>query len=105
MNTTTTTTTVPLGGQNAERELRTKIEEYLHRVNIVEDSKTLALLRSRSRCSMKLEQQQRTRSSSTIRRCTAYFRACRRRLNSCNETILDLNRRVTRRFCESSSNL
>jgi hypothetical protein len=46
MNTTTTITTTPLRGQNAERELRTKIKKYLHRVSIVEDSKTLALLRS-----------------------------------------------------------
>jgi hypothetical protein len=46
MNTTTTTTTAPLRGQNAERELRTKIEKYLHRVNIVENPKTLVLLRS-----------------------------------------------------------
>jgi hypothetical protein len=46
MNTTTITTTAPQGGQNAERELRTKIEKYLHRVSIVEDSKTLALLRN-----------------------------------------------------------
>ncbi len=38
--------TVSLRDQNAKRELRTKIEEYLHRMNIVEDSKTLALLRS-----------------------------------------------------------
>jgi hypothetical protein len=38
--------TAPLRGQNAERELKTKIEKYLHRVSIVEDSKTLALLRS-----------------------------------------------------------
>jgi hypothetical protein len=32
--------------QNAKRELRTKIEKYLHRMSIVEDSKTLALLRN-----------------------------------------------------------
>ncbi len=38
--------TISLRSQNAERELRTKIEEYLHRVNIVENSKTLALLRN-----------------------------------------------------------
>ncbi len=39
-------TTASLRGQNAERELKTKIEKYLHRVSIVEDSKTLALLRN-----------------------------------------------------------
>ncbi len=39
-------TTISLRGQNAKRELKTKIEEYLHRVSIVENSKTLALLRS-----------------------------------------------------------
>ncbi len=38
--------TISLRGQNAERELKTKIEKYLHRMSIVEDSKTLALLRS-----------------------------------------------------------
>ncbi len=38
--------TASLRGQNAKRELRTKIEKYLHRVNIVENSKTLALLRN-----------------------------------------------------------
>jgi hypothetical protein len=38
--------TTLLRNQNAKRELSTKIEKYLHRVNIVEDSKTLALLRS-----------------------------------------------------------
>jgi hypothetical protein len=38
--------TASLRGQNAKRELKTKIEKYLHRVSIVEDSKTLALLRS-----------------------------------------------------------
>ncbi len=38
--------TISLRGQNAKRELRTKIEEYLHRVSIVENSKTLALLRN-----------------------------------------------------------
>jgi hypothetical protein len=38
--------TVSLRGQNAKRELRTRIEKYLHRVNIVENSKTLALLRN-----------------------------------------------------------
>jgi hypothetical protein len=46
MNITIIITTVSLRGQNAERELKTKIEKYLHRVSIVEDSKTLALLRS-----------------------------------------------------------
>ncbi len=46
MNTITIITTAPPGGQNAKKELRTKIEKYLHRVNIVEDSKTLALLRN-----------------------------------------------------------
>jgi hypothetical protein len=35
-----------LRNQNAKRELRTKIKKYLHRVNIVENSKTLALLRN-----------------------------------------------------------
>jgi hypothetical protein len=38
--------TISLRNQNAKRELRTKIKKYLHRVNIVENSKTLALLRS-----------------------------------------------------------
>jgi hypothetical protein len=38
--------TISLRDQNAKRELRTKIEEYLHRMNIVEDSKTFALLRN-----------------------------------------------------------
>jgi hypothetical protein len=38
--------TISLKNQNAERELRTKIKKYLHRVNIVENSKTLALLRN-----------------------------------------------------------
>jgi hypothetical protein len=37
---------ISLRSYNAKRELRTKIKEYLHRVNIVEDSKTLALLRN-----------------------------------------------------------
>jgi hypothetical protein len=46
MNTTTITTTASLRGQNAERELKTKIKKYLHRMSIVENSKTLALLRS-----------------------------------------------------------
>jgi hypothetical protein len=38
--------TISLRNQNAERELRTKIKKYLHRVNIVENSKTFALLRN-----------------------------------------------------------
>jgi hypothetical protein len=38
--------TISLRNQNAKRELRTKIKEYLHRVSIVENSKTLALLRN-----------------------------------------------------------
>jgi hypothetical protein len=38
--------TIFLRNQNAKRELRTKIEKYLHRVKIVENSKTLALLRN-----------------------------------------------------------
>ncbi len=38
--------TASLRNQNAKRELKTKIKKYLHRVNIVEDSKTLALLRN-----------------------------------------------------------
>jgi hypothetical protein len=38
--------TISLKDQNAKRELRTKIKEYLHRVNIVENSKTLVLLRN-----------------------------------------------------------
>jgi hypothetical protein len=38
--------TASLRDQNAERELKTKIKKYLHRVNIVENSKTFALLRS-----------------------------------------------------------
>jgi ribosomal protein S20 len=38
--------TISLRNQNAKRELRTKIKKYLHRVNIVENSKTLALLRN-----------------------------------------------------------
>jgi hypothetical protein len=38
--------TISLRNQNAKRELRTKIKKYLYRVNIVEDSKTLALLRN-----------------------------------------------------------
>jgi hypothetical protein len=38
--------TTSLKNQNAKRELRTKIKEYLHRMNIVEDSKTFVLLRS-----------------------------------------------------------
>jgi hypothetical protein len=46
MNIIITIITASLRGQNAERELKTKIEKYLHRVSIVEDSKTLALLRS-----------------------------------------------------------
>jgi hypothetical protein len=37
--------TISLRNQNAKKGLRTKINEYLHRVNIVEDSKTFALLR------------------------------------------------------------
>ena len=45
MNIIITITTVALRGQNAERELKTTIEKYLHRMNIVDDSKTLALLR------------------------------------------------------------
>jgi hypothetical protein len=32
--------------QNAKKELRTKIKKYLHRMNIVENSKTFALLRN-----------------------------------------------------------
>jgi hypothetical protein len=46
MNITIIIITVSLRGQNAERELKTKIDEYLHRVSIVENSKTLALLRN-----------------------------------------------------------
>ncbi len=46
MNIITTIITTSLRGQNAKRELRTKIEKYLHRVNIVENSKTFALLRN-----------------------------------------------------------
>jgi hypothetical protein len=38
--------TIFLRDQNAKRELRTKIEKYLHRVKIVENSKTFALLRN-----------------------------------------------------------
>jgi hypothetical protein len=38
--------TTLLKNQNAKKELRTKIKKYLHRVNIVENSKTLALLRN-----------------------------------------------------------
>jgi hypothetical protein len=38
--------TISLKNQNKKRELRTKIKKYLHRVNIVENSKTLALLRN-----------------------------------------------------------
>ncbi len=38
--------TISLRSQNAKRELKTKLKKYLHRVSIVEDSKTLALLRS-----------------------------------------------------------
>jgi hypothetical protein len=38
--------TISLRNQNAKRELRTKIKKYLHRVNIVENSKTFALLRN-----------------------------------------------------------
>jgi hypothetical protein len=38
--------TISLRSQNAKRELRTKIKKYLHRVNIVENSKTFALLLS-----------------------------------------------------------
>ncbi len=38
--------TISLRDQNAKRELKTKIKKYLHRVNIVEDSKTLTLLRN-----------------------------------------------------------
>jgi cadmium resistance protein CadD (predicted permease) len=32
--------------QNAKKKLKTKIKKYLHRVNIVENSKTFALLRN-----------------------------------------------------------
>jgi hypothetical protein len=46
MNIITIIITISLRSQNAKRELRTKIEKYLHRVSIVEDSKTLALLRN-----------------------------------------------------------
>jgi hypothetical protein len=45
MNIINNTTTL-LRGRNAERELKTKIKKYLHRKNIVDDSKALALLRS-----------------------------------------------------------
>jgi ribosomal protein S20 len=38
--------TIFLRNRNAERELKTKIKKYLHRKNIVDDSKALALLRS-----------------------------------------------------------
>ncbi len=38
--------TISLKSQNAKKELRTKIKKYLHRVNIIENSKTLALLRN-----------------------------------------------------------
>jgi hypothetical protein len=38
--------TIFLESQIAKRELKTKIKKYLHRVNIVENSKTLALLRN-----------------------------------------------------------
>jgi hypothetical protein len=38
--------TISLRNQNAKKELRTKIKKYLHRVKIVENSKTLALLRN-----------------------------------------------------------
>ncbi len=37
---------ISLRNQNAKKELRTKIKKYLHRVNIVEDSKTFSLLRN-----------------------------------------------------------
>jgi hypothetical protein len=58
----TTTTTAPLRGQNAERELRTKIKKYLHRVSIVKNSKTLALLRS----TIALLDQARTTTTNTL---------------------------------------
>ncbi len=46
MNITINITKTPLEESNVEkRSLRTKIEKYLHRVRIVEDSKTLKLLR------------------------------------------------------------
>jgi hypothetical protein len=38
--------TIFLKNQNAKKELRTKIEKYLYRVSIVENSKMLALLRN-----------------------------------------------------------
>jgi hypothetical protein len=42
---TTTTITVSSGGPTAERKLHEKIEDYLRRIDIVDDSKTLTLLR------------------------------------------------------------
>jgi hypothetical protein len=46
MNIIINITKIPLEGPNVEkRSLRTKIEKYLHRVRIVEDSETLKLLR------------------------------------------------------------
>jgi hypothetical protein len=38
--------TIFLRNQNSKKELRTKIKKYLYRVNIVENSKTFALLRN-----------------------------------------------------------
>ncbi len=38
--------TISSRNQNAKKELRTKIKKYLHRVSIVDDSKTFALLRN-----------------------------------------------------------
>jgi hypothetical protein len=38
--------TISVKNQNAKKELRTKIKKYLHRVKIVENSKTFALLRN-----------------------------------------------------------
>jgi hypothetical protein len=38
--------TISLKNQNAKKELKTKIKKYLHQMNIVENSKTFALLRN-----------------------------------------------------------
>jgi hypothetical protein len=54
--------TIFLKNQDAKKELKTKIKKYFHRVSIVENSKTLALLRS----TIALFEQARTTSTNSL---------------------------------------
>jgi hypothetical protein len=105
MNIIINITKILLKKSNVERRsLRTKIKKYLHRVKIVENSKTLKLFVKQSFCWRSIRR--RKQSATEIQSCTTFFRKCRRSSSNYKKEIRirHRNQRTTQTLWDSSSN-